>query len=194
VVGFGMTFAKKLADVTGRTVLLVPGARGDTSFTPKNGYTWDPVDHTTRRNLYREAVQAVDAALAAHPGSTVAVVLWHQGETDVPLMDGPAYQVKLDSVIDDLRVRYGAELPIVLGQMVPEEMELSGKNYLPINAVHADTPNRWPGTAFVPGMRGCINGGVDRHYNAAGLRQMGADMWMAYRAMRGEDIAEYRAR
>ena len=43
-VGFGVTFAKHLADETGRNVLLIPGARGDTSFTPKNGYTWDPFD------------------------------------------------------------------------------------------------------------------------------------------------------
>ena len=43
-VGFGMTFAKHLAEATGRHVLLIPGARGDTSFAPKNGYTWDPAD------------------------------------------------------------------------------------------------------------------------------------------------------
>lgn len=194
VVGFGMTFAKKLADETGRSVLLIPGARGDTAFTPKNGYTWDRADRTTRRNLYRDAVAAVDRALAEYPGSTVAVVLWHQGETDVPLMTATTYQAKLDSMIDDLRDRYGVKLPIVLGQMVPEEMELSGKDYAPINAVHADTPARRMRTAFVPGTRGFINGGVDRHYNAAGLRHLGTDMWLAYRGMCGDDIASFVAR
>ena len=191
VIGFGMTFAKRLADETGRAVLLIPGARGDTSFTPKNGYTWDPADRRTRRNLYREAVGAIDRALAVYPGSSVAVVLWHQGETDVPLMPAPTYQTKLDSTIDDLRARYGRKLPIVLGQMVPEEMELSGKDYGPIDAVHADTPARRAHTAFVPGTRGFINGGVDRHYNAAGQRRLGAAMWLAYRDMCGEDIASY---
>lgn len=194
VVGFGMTFARALADETGRSVLLIPGARGDTSFTPKNGFTWDPADRTTRRNLYRNAVGAVDAALAAYPGSAVAAVLWHQGETDVPLMDAAVYQGKLDSVIDDLRARYGAELPIVLGQMSPEEMELSGKNYVPINAIHADTPNRRARTAFVPGLRGHINGGLDRHYNAVGIRQMGADMWTAYQGMCPGEIGNYATR
>lgn len=193
VIGFGMTFAKRLADETGRAVLLIPGARGDTSFTPKNGYTWDPADRRTRRNLYRNAVRAIDAALARYPGSTVAVVLWHQGETDVPLMAAPDYRVKLDSVIDGLRDRYGADLPVMLGQMVPEEMELSGKDYAPIDAVHADTPARRTRTAFVPGTPGFINGGVDRHYNAAGQRHLGADMWTAYRAMCGADIAAFSA-
>jgi EAL domain-containing protein (putative c-di-GMP-specific phosphodiesterase class I) len=60
-VGFGITFAKHLAAETGRAVLLIPGARGDTSFTPKNGWTWDPADTRTRRNLYRNAIAAIDA-------------------------------------------------------------------------------------------------------------------------------------
>ena len=172
-------------------MLLIPGARGDTSFTPKNGWTWDPADSRTRRNLYRNAVAAIDAALGRYPGSTVATILWHQGETDVPLMAASEYQTKLDSVIDDLRSRYGAELPFLLGQMVAEEMELSGKNYGPINAVHADTPNRRPRTAFIPGTRSAINGGTDRHYNASGQREMGKAMWLAYRTVAVDDLAGY---
>jgi hypothetical protein len=182
-VGFGLTFAKNLADETGRHVLLVPGARGDTSFTPKNGYTWNPADTRTRVNLYRNGVRAVDDALARHPGSKVTAVLWHQGESDVPITSGPVYQTYLDSVIDDLRHRYGNEFPFILGQMVPEEMELSHKDYSVINAIHADTPNRRPRTAFVAGERGCTNSRHDRHYNAAGVRAMGLAMWSSYRAL-----------
>jgi hypothetical protein len=182
-VGFGVTFGKELATATDRAVLLVPCARGDTSFHPKNGYTWDIADTKTRRNLYREAVSAIDAALARYPGSTVAAVLWHQGESDVPLMSAADYQRKLDALFADLRARYGSQLPIILGGMVPEEMERSGKDYAPINAVHADTPRRIPRTAFVPGIRGAFNSDVDRHYNAAGLRTMGKAMWEAYRTI-----------
>ncbi|MCX2713206.1 sialate O-acetylesterase [Mycolicibacterium sp. J2] len=184
-VGFGVTFGKELATATNRAVLLVPCARGDTSFHPKNGYTWDIADTTTRRNLYREAVSAIDAALARYPGSSVAAVLWHQGESDVPLMSAAEYQAKLDSLFGDLRSRYGSEVPIILGGMVPEEMERSGKDYAPINAVHADTPHRIPRTAFVPGIRGAFNSDVDRHYNADGLRAMGEAMWAAYRTIDG---------
>lgn len=184
-VGFGVTFGKELATATNRAVLLVPCARGDTSFHPKNGYTWDIADTTTRRNLYREAVSSIDAALARYPGSSVAAVLWHQGESDVPLMSAPEYQAKLDALFGDLRSRYGPEVPIILGGMVPEEMERSGKDYAPINAVHADTPHRIPRTAFVPGIRGAFNSDVDRHYNADGLRAMGEAMWAAYRTIDG---------
>jgi hypothetical protein len=190
-VGFGVTFAKRLADETGRAVLLIPGARGDTSFTPKNGYTWDIDDTATRVNLYRQAIRAIDAALEHHPGSEVAVVLWHQGETDVPLMSAPAYQRKLDALIDAMREAYGGELPFLLGQMVPDEMEISHKDYTAINAVHADTPNRRGRTAFVPGPRSAINSPTDRHYSAAGQRELGQRMWSAYREMCAEKVVSY---
>jgi hypothetical protein len=191
-VGFGVTFAKRLADDTGRTVLLVPCARGDTSFTPKNGYTWDGNDRSTRVNLYRQAVNAIDAALDRDPGSRVATILWHQGETDVPLMSPAVYQEKLDSLIDALRGRYGPDTPVVLGQMVPEEMELSGKPYAGINAVHEDTPNRRHRTAFVPGPRSSYNSAADRHYSAAGLRELGERMWLAYSAMCADALIQFR--
>lgn len=190
-VSFATTFARHLADETGRPVLLVPGARGDTSFTPKNGYTWDPADTRTRVNLYRRATDAIDDVLATWPGSEVPVVLWHQGETDVPLMSGADYQAKLDSLIADLRTRYGRDLPVLLGQMVPEEMEQSHKDYSAINAVHVDTPNRLPRTAFIPGNRNCINSAADRHYNAAGQRRMGHDMWAEYHRMCGTELRRF---
>jgi hypothetical protein len=182
-VGFGMTFAKALADETDRTVLLVPAARGDTSFAPKNGYTWDPADGHTRVNLYRNAVHAIDEALARYPGSQVVAVLWHQGESDVPLTSGPDYQIKLDGLIGDLRSRYGADVPVLLGQMGPEEMERSSKDYSAIDAVHADTPTRVPRTAFIEGPRAAYNSETDRHYSAEGQRALGRAMWSAYRAM-----------
>lgn len=190
-VGFAMTFAKSLADETGRYVLLVPGARGDTSFAPKNGHTWDPVDTKTRVNLYLNGVRATSAALGSRSGSKVAAVLWHQGESDVPLTSGPVYRAKLDSVIDDLRDRFGKDVPFILGQMVPDEMELSHKDYSVIDAIHADTPNRRPRTAFVPGERGCVNSREDRHYNAVGQRAMGRAMWASYHAMCRDELAEY---
>jgi hypothetical protein len=190
-VGFGVTFAKCLAEATGRAVLLIPGARGDTSFTPKNGYTWDSADTETRVNLYRKAVHAIDAALAGCPGSRLVAVLWHQGETDVPLTSGPAYQGRLDALISDLRLRYGADVPFLVGQMVPEEMERSEKDYSVIDAIHADTTNRVPRAAFVEGPREAYNSETDRHYSAEGQRSLGRAMWSAYRAMCVDELAGY---
>jgi hypothetical protein len=108
-------------------------------------------------------------------------------------MSGPEYQVKLDSVVEDLRRRYGADVPFLVGQMVPEEMELSQKDYSAIDAVHADTPNRFARAAFVAGERGCVNGEADRHYNARGQRAMGRGMWEKYREMCRGELEEYAA-
>ncbi|MEU0495629.1 sialate O-acetylesterase [Mycobacterium sp. NPDC006124] len=187
-VGFGVTFGRSLAVETGRRILLMPCARGDTSFTPKNGYTWDPVDIRTRHNLYRDAVSAIDAALDRFPGSCVAAILWHQGETDVPLTPGPVYREKLDSVIHDMRARYGKDVPFIMGQMVPEEMESGHAAYPVIDAVHADSPNRHDRVFFALGPHSAINGGfvkgrLDTHYNAAGQRELGRRMWAGYKSL-----------
>jgi hypothetical protein len=193
-VGFGVTFAKHLANATGRAVLLIPGARGDTAFTPKNGYTWDVGDTKTRTNLYHRVTEAIDKAIEQYLGSTVAAVLWHQGETDVPLMSPEAYAPKLDALIDDMRTRYGEGLPFLIGQMVPEEMERSHKDYSGIDAVHADTPNRRPRTAFVPGPHESFNSDTDRHYSGAGARELGERMWLKYLELCADQLAEYASR
>jgi hypothetical protein len=75
--------------------------------------------------------------------------------------------------------------------MVPEEMEVSHKDYASIDAVHADTPNRRAATAFVPGPRGCTNSAEDRHYNAEGQRELGRRMWVAYQQMSADQLAGY---
>jgi hypothetical protein len=179
-VGFGVTFAKLMTEESAQPVLLVPTARGDTSFAPKNGYTWDPADHTTRVNLYLKAIAAIDGAIATKAGNRLAAILWHQGESDVPLTPGPVYAQKLDSLIERLRSRYGSDLPFVIGQMVPEEIERGELGYAVIDSVHADTPNRRSRVAYVPGPRSAYNPGERKHYNAAGQRELGRRMWHAY--------------
>lgn len=186
--GFGVAFGRYLTEETGRSVLLIPVARGDTAFAPKNGYTWDQFNTTCRRNLYWRAVNAIDDALARYPGSQIPVILWHQGETDVPLTPGPDYQAHLDKLIEALRAHYGADVPFLLGGMVPEEMERGHEDYPVINAVHADTPNRHARTAFVPGPRDSFNSDTDRHYSAAGQRELARRMWDAYRAMAADEL------
>jgi Carbohydrate esterase, sialic acid-specific acetylesterase len=191
--GFGVAFGKYLAEETGRSVLLVPVARGDTSFAPKNGWTWDQFNSTCRRNLFRRAIEAIDEALARNPDSQIPVLLWHQGESDVPLTPGPTYQAHLDALIDSLRARYGADIPFVLGGMVPEEMERGHRDYPIINAVHVDTPNRRPRTAFVAGPRNHLNSDTDRHYSAAGQHKLAKRMWDAYRALAVDELKGYAA-
>ncbi|OZD17718.1 sialate O-acetylesterase [Rhodococcus sp. 06-156-3C] len=179
-VGFAPVFARELADSTGRPVLLVPYARGDSAFARVNGVTWDPADRAARLNLFWNGMERIRSALALHPANELAAVLWHQGESDVPLTPGPVYAQKLDSVIDTIREEFG-DIPFVIGQMVPDEIASGHQDYPVIDAVHRDTPDRRPRVVFVPGPEGLYNTETEKiHYNAAGQRDLGSRMWTAF--------------
>lgn len=180
-VGFACSFAVQLAESTGRPVLLVPYARGDSAFARVRGVSWDPADRGARLNLLWNGMQRIRSAVAM--GNELAVVLWHQGESDVPLTTGPVYAEKFDSVIDTLRDEFG-DVPFVVGQMVPDEIASGHPNYPIIDAVHRDTPRRRSGVEFVPGPAGMYNSETEKiHYNAAGQRELGARMWKAFAEM-----------
>ncbi|GAA1460699.1 sialate O-acetylesterase [Williamsia maris] len=182
-VGFATTFGAQLAEETGKPVLLVPTARGDTSFYPKNGYSWDPGNTQVRVNLFRYACKQIDSALA-FTGQPVTAILWHQGESDGPLTPADEYQAQFDLLIASLKVRYGPA-PFILGQLSPEYMRLGPPKLAGIDAVHRDTPNRHPHTRFVPSPDGMLNGGEDPHFNAEAGREIGRRMYAAYAEMVG---------
>lgn len=187
-VGFATTFGRLLAEDTDTAVLLVPAARGDTSFAPKNGYSWDPDDTTARVNLFERAVTQIAGALrAAGPDSELVAVLWHQGESDVPLTAPDRYTERLDTLISRLRSRFGT-VPFLLGQMVPEEIAGGHPGYPGIDAVHRATPTRHEQCAFVLGPSGMHNPGEAIHYNATGAQQLGRSMYAEYRRMRSAAI------
>lgn len=187
-VGFGPVFARSLAESTGQPVLLVPYARGDSAFARVNGVSWDPGDRGARLNLFWNGVQRIRSALALREGNSLAAVLWHQGESDVPLTPGPVYAEKLDSVIDTIRVEFG-DAPFVIGQMVPDEIASGHQDYPVIDAVHRDTPRRRPGVVFVEGPHGMYNSETEKiHYNAAGQRELGARMWSAFEAAQQQGL------
>ncbi|MFI8565500.1 sialate O-acetylesterase [Rhodococcus sp. NPDC078407] len=182
-VGFGPTLAAHLADTTGKPVLLVPYARGDSGFARIHGISWDPADTGARVNLFWNAMQRIRTGLATKAGNELAAVLWHQGESDVPLLTGPVYAEKLDSLIDALRAEFG-DVPFVLGQMVPDEIESGEPNYAVIDAVHAETPHRRPNVVYVPGPRGLYNSETEKiHYSGEGQRELGHRMWNAFAGM-----------
>lgn len=184
-VGFAPAFARELAESTGRPVLLVPYARGDSAFARVAGVSWDPADRGARLNLFWNGMARIGSALALRPDNELAVVLWHQGESDVPLTSGLVYAEKLDSVIDTVREEFG-EVPFVIGQMVPDEIASGHPDYPVIDAVHRDTPRRRKGVVFVEGPEGLYNSETEKiHYSAAGQRELGARMWKAFDAVRG---------
>lgn len=185
-VGFGLTFSALHAEATGKHVLLVPVARGESGFFPQNGFSWDIEDQPGTVNLFNFARQQLAAALAAHPGSDLRGILWHQGESDVRHLGQDEYAVKLDALIAGFRNEFGP-VPFILGQMNPDRMaeasaELPG--YPLIDAAHRDTPSRVPLARFVDGPAGMFNSADDKlHYSAEGQREMGRRYYDQYRRL-----------
>ncbi|OZE89996.1 hypothetical protein CH298_13520 [Rhodococcoides fascians] len=181
-VGFGTTFGRELATSTGTGVLLIPAARGESGFTPIDGHTWDPRDRTSKVNLFDFASTQIESAVAL-PNTTLTAVLWHQGESDVPHMDGAQYSDALDALVHALRERFGA-VPFLVGQMSPDRMAEGHANYPVINAVHASIAERHALSSFVEGPVGLFNSDEEKiHYSAAGQRELGTRMWNAYRKL-----------
>ncbi|MCZ9884166.1 sialate O-acetylesterase [Arthrobacter sp. B2a2-09] len=185
-VGFGLMFGKLHAEATGRPVLLVPAARGESGFHPHVGFSWDVTDQPGTINLYRFASQQLASALSAHPGSELRAILWHQGEADVWHLGQHEYAVKLDALITGFRDEFGTA-PFILGQMSPDRMAEASElfpGYPRIDAAQRDTPTRVPLTAFVEAPHGLFNSPEDKlHFSAEGQRELGRRYYKEYRRL-----------
>ena len=172
-----------------RRVLLVPTARGSTTFYGGSGYTWLVGGASGKVNLYANMITQAKAALAAAgPNSRIVAVLWVQGESDGTYLTSQTnYRNALDALIDATRTDLGiADLPFIVGQ-IPYECRTDTAQFaadvlaarVVIDGVHVDTPRRKTRTAFAYGPIGTINS--DKlHYSAPGQRILGRSMFSAY--------------
>lgn len=182
--GPGLPFARwqTLRTSSNRNILLVPTAWTGSGFSfdsVNSPRTWQ-VGNTSAGifNLYENAISQVNAAIAAAnavgASARLAGVVWLQGEHDT---SQGSYQTWLDALIDGFRTRFGiADLPFVVGQMVPEFIAANSGNQ---NTVHIDTPRRKTRTAFAYGIANAQNGD-SLHYNVSGQRWMGRSMFDAF--------------
>jgi hypothetical protein len=137
---------------------------------------------TAQVNLYNFTITQMDAAIAAAgPNSRVVAFLWLQGENDEGFMTQSQYATKLDSLISGLRTRYGATIPFIVGQMLPDGITATGANAAVINSAHIDTPRRNTLTAFAYGPSGSFNPDTPPiHYSTPAQRILGKNFWDAY--------------
>lgn len=79
--------------------------------------------------LFQDTVDAGMAALrAAYPADTVEIagMIWMQGENDAASdVYANVYESKLESFIGDVRTRYGADLPFVIGRLSANQTGLT---------------------------------------------------------------------
>lgn len=112
-------FAKAYNAITGRTVILVPAARGGSSCHQKaelNNYgTWARTGH---RTLFDSAVQKAQAATGI-TNSALAGILWLQGERDANAINTgtltvAGYRQALQDLLQRFRDKLGKNLPVYI--------------------------------------------------------------------------------
>lgn len=179
-------------------VLLIPAAHGGTGFytssetplpagyvTPNaGGGTWQ-YNRSEPVNLYQLMVAQTTAALAAAPAqygipASLKGFLWHQGEGDTTQTDQAGYAGHFDALVTDLRSRFGATLPVVLGGMSPDWIGAVA-NRLAIRAAHVDTPRRLTRSAFVKATPDTGKYQDEIHFGRAGVEFLGAGYAEAYK-------------
>ena len=157
-----ITFGRAMADASpAANYALIKYARGGTSLAAD----WKPgtgADYTNFRNTVAAGLQAI-----TNGGDTYSIVgmCWLQGESDTGAA-ATAYQSNLSTFISDVRGRYGANLPFIIGGI-----GYSGSNYDTIlgagSALAASTPN----VRFFDNSD--LNNRSSLHFNAAGQQAIG---------------------
>ena len=101
----GFSFSKKIAEKTGRKVLLVVNAKGGTSIRQwKKGEGGD--------GFYEEALRRTKLAMEY---GTLKAILWHQGCADSKRAD--VYMNDLSELVFNLRADLNADVPFVAGEL-----------------------------------------------------------------------------
>ena len=126
-------FAAKLYKETGRQILLIVNARGETSlgnWLPTAGqlsYAEKTGDDQSKwgnpiPQLYGEAVRITKQVLAQEDiKGELKGVLWHQGCGNSNATESPLYCSRVKAVVDGLRKEFNnPDLPFVAGQLCPE--------------------------------------------------------------------------
>ena len=175
--GFVYEFLK---EHPGDTVGIIPCADGGTSLDQ-----WMP-----GKVLFDHAVMMTSLALRS---STLAGILWHQGESDCGDDRHPLYQEKCTHILEQLRREVGCpDVPLLLGGL-GDFLPLCEKSTKFINYVHVNAHLQ----AMARSMKNCafvsaegLGANPDNlHFSAAALREFGLRYYEAYKGLtpvRGE--------
>lgn len=109
--------------------------------------------------------------------STIAAVLWHQGESDTREDQYPVYEEKLTVILDAFRQKLNLhDVPFLLGGLGDYlqycERLAQFKNYVHVNAALRRVAEKMPMTSYVPA-EGLGANPDNLHFSAAALREFG---------------------
>lgn len=158
------SFALNYTQQKGVDVGLIPCADGGTSLDQ-----WRPGGLLFDHAIYQ--------CRLAERTSTIAGILWHQGEADCPPSRYPLYEEKLNTILDELQKQLGLyDIPILLGGLGDflAECTLNGdlKNYTKINNALKKVVEKRKRTGFISA-DGLRSNPDNLHFCAEALREFG---------------------
>lgn len=163
-----------LKDHPGDTVGIIPCADGGTAL-----HQWEP-----GQVLYDHAVMMTSLATRS---STLAGILWHQGESDCGEDRYPVYGEKCSRILQQLRQDVGApDVPLLLGGLgdflADCDISVKFKNYVRVNAQLRMMAETMKNCAFVSA-EGLGANPDNLHFSAAALREFGLRYYEGFKRL-----------
>ena len=177
-VGLGRSFGLALAARDSSiTIGLIPAAVGGSPIG-----AWEPGGRHEQTGNYPYD-EAIRRARRAMQDGSLKGILWHQGESDSPLMHARLYETRFHALIKRFRRDLGyPDVPFLIGQLgqFPDHPWDEGRRH--VNAAHAWTPKTVPHTVVVSS-KDLTHKGDGVHFDAASLRAFGRRYAEAYVAL-----------
>lgn len=182
-------FAAAVAKATGRKVLIVLNARGETQIEAwlKGGsagnYTAADDEDKQGKAIPSPYDEAVRRALAAKKYGTLRGVIWHQGEGNANEGQVPYYMAKLKQLASDLRTDLGmtsSQLPFIVGELNYAYAWAGNLNPV-LNSVVTEIPNSACASA-----ESCGANDDNVHFSTQGLTLLGERYAQKYLQLAGK--------
>ncbi len=126
---------------------------------------------------------ACNAAMLAQRTSTIAGVLWHQGESDCADHLYPHYEEKLTVILDEFRKRLNLyDVPFLLGGLGDFLEDHGLKNYPHVNDALERICKKREMTGFVSA-HGLTANADNLHFSAKGLREFGVRYYEEFKKL-----------
>ena len=166
-----ISFGRAIADATSSVTyaIIKHGENGTALYND-----WDPVTGPSY-SRFRDTVSDGMAALQA-AGHTTEIVgmVWHQGESDAIENQQAPYESNLSAFMADIRTRYGANLPFLIGEI----RRSNGPAFVTVADAQIAVAAADPFASFVPASD--LTFSDTYHFNATSLVTLGERFATAY--------------
>ena len=144
--------------------------------------SWNPTTGVEYAKFLETVTNGLSELTNANYAPEIIGMLWHQGESDVGQTQAN-YQTMLTGFIGDVRSRYGANLPFMIG-----EIRNTGPDAQQIINAQSAVAAADPYASFVAGSD--LTFGDSVHFDAAGMTTLGERFANNYQANYGYLVPE----